>query len=214
MSSSEFPADLRNLIKSSKYVHVATCSIDHVPSISLMNYAYLTNDQLYKPQNREQVDAISRDNVLGNNNDNNGYIIFATFDDTEKIENIKHNPVVSLLFHDWITANNLSLRKGSASEVVIDESGIVKCDYPHNNRVAYVLNDLSQDELGQISATVKGHADIVEPDTEESQYYMRILLGTNPDADIFILAENAVIVKVKMFYAKVSDNENNVDIIA
>lgn len=200
MSTGEFPGELRNLIKSSKYVHVATCSVDHVPSISLMNYAYLTNDQLYAPQTRED-------------SDNNGYIIFATFDDTEKIENIRHNPVVSLLFHDWITANNLSLRKGSTSGAVMNEHGAIKSTYSHNNRIANVLNDLSQDELSQISATIKGHAEIVPPDTEESQYYMQILLGTNPDADIFILAENAVIVKVQMFYAKISDNENNVDII-
>ncbi|KAL3230849.1 Uncharacterized protein RNJ44_01298 [Nakaseomyces bracarensis] len=211
MATSEFPAELRNLIKSSKYVHVATCSRDHVPSISLMNYAYLTNEQLYHRQPNEVNELPSTLDKA--NDDNNGYIIFATFDDTEKIENIRHNPVVSLLFHDWITANNLSIRKGSTSGITVDDSGAVKSCYPHNNNVANVLDGLNQYELGQISATVRGYANIIIPDTEESHYYMQVLLGTNPDADIFILAENAVIVKVRMIYAKVSDNENNVDII-
>ncbi|CAG59741.1 uncharacterized protein GVI51_H00099 [Nakaseomyces glabratus] len=205
--SKKFPDDLIALIRSSKYVHVATCSKYCEPSVSLMNYVYLEKPQLFS----EFFCADLKGAYEDSDGIDNGYIIFATFDETEKIGNIRENPKVSLLFHDWISANNLSLRKGNP---LLNSSGSIEFSpqYSHGNRISNVLNNLEDNELNQMSATITGHARIVDCDSDESTYYMRLLLGANPDADIFILAENAVIVIVKMLDAKVSDNENNVGI--
>lgn len=71
------------------------------------------------------------------------------------------------------------------------------------------MHELNQAELNQMSANIKGHAKIVNPATEESKFYKQLLLKTNPDAEVFILGDNTVIVKVKIESAKVTDSENN-----
>ncbi|CCD24328.1 pyridoxamine 5'-phosphate oxidase family protein NDAI_0D00140 [Naumovozyma dairenensis CBS 421] len=155
-----FPKQLLDLIKTSKYVHVATSSIDGIPSVSLMNYIYVPREKNYSP-----------------NIDDKDYIILATFDDTEKYENIVNNPRISLLFHDWITANNLSLRKTSISNLQASME-------PPSDRLNNLLEDLNQDELNQMSATIKGFAEVLDPESNESLFYRRLLLAANPDADI------------------------------
>lgn len=57
---------------------------------------------------------------------------------------------------------------------------------------------MNQSELNQVSATINGIADIVNPNSEESTYYRRLLLTANPDADIFILGEDTAIIKVNI----------------
>lgn len=199
----KFPGHLIHLIKTSKYVHVGTCSKDSVPSVSLMNYSY-----------------IPRDKTFDQENDKNDYIIFATNKDSEKYHNMVANPPVSLLFHDWITANNLSVRKASLSQTPTPDPASTQLNpasgtgggaipNSHPSKLLNLLHELNQAELNQMSANIKGHAKIVDPATEESKFYKQLLLKTNPDAEVFILGDNTVIVKVKIESAKVTDSENN-----
>ncbi|CCD26920.1 pyridoxal 5'-phosphate synthase NDAI_0J00280 [Naumovozyma dairenensis CBS 421] len=197
----EFPDHLLSLIKTSKYVHVATSSKDCVPSVSLMNYTYIPKEKSYKDDKSE-----------------NAYIIFATLDNTEKYDNMLTNPTVSLLFHDWITANSISVRKTelsrsgtpTQSDVATPKEGpIVKSTPSHPSKLLNLLQELNQSELNQMSATIRGHATTIQPNSDESNYYKSLLLKTNPDAGVFILAENTVIVKVKIESAKVTDSENH-----
>lgn len=198
----KFPDHLINLIKTSKYVHLATASKDCIPSVSLMNYTYVPSDKTFQKD------------------DNSDYIIFATFDNTEKYVNILTNPTVSLLFHDWITANSLSAKKRTLSQVgtprdspVSDKpSPLTDSTPPHPSKLLNLLQQLNQSELNEMSATIKGHAIPIERGSEESNYYKNLLLKTNPDAEVFILGENTVIVKVRIESAKVTDSENNTSI--
>lgn len=192
-----FPPHLIELIKTSKYVHVATCSKDCIPSVSLMNYTYVPGSKAYSPEDRS-----------------NDYIIFATLDDTEKYENILVNPTVSLLFHDWITAKNLSVRKHSLSHTPTPEptSQADSSSSAHPSKLLNLLQELNQAELFQMSATIRGEGIVIDPNSEESKHYKDLLLRTNPDAHVFILSDKTVIVKVKIESAKVTDTENNTSI--
>ncbi|QLG72253.1 hypothetical protein HG535_0C06080 [Zygotorulaspora mrakii] len=193
----QFPQHLLDLVKTSKYVHVATCSTDCIPSVSLMNYIYVPGERSFAPEDRSC-----------------DYIVFATLNNTEKYQNIISNPIVSLLFHDWITAKNLSLKKRSLSkssasdqEEVAEGSGT-----SHSSKLLNLLQELNQSELFQMSATIRGHAAVIAPNSEESSHYKKLLLRTNPDAHVFIEDAKTVIIKVKIQSAKVTDSENNTSI--
>ncbi|CAB4253920.1 similar to Saccharomyces cerevisiae YPR172W Protein of unknown function, transcriptionally activated by Yrm1p along with genes involved in multidrug resistance [Maudiozyma barnettii] len=203
MSCTEkFPNHLINLIKTSKYVHLATASTDCVPSVSLMNYTYIPADKTFR-SSPDQKDC---------------FIIFATFNNTEKYINILSNPTVSLLFHDWVTANNLSVKKNSLSRSGTpmqekESTPSATASAPqHPSKLLNLLQQLNQAELNEMSATIRGEAMPIDPGSEESLYYKDILLKTNPDAKVFIDSDKTVIVKVKIESAKVTDNENNTNI--
>ncbi|QHS75151.1 pyridoxal 5'-phosphate synthase SPAR_L04590 [Saccharomyces paradoxus] len=191
----QIPKDLLRLIKSSKYVHVATCSSNCVPSVSLMHYIFISSTETFH-KHEHSIDI-----------DRNDYIIFTVFEKSVTFSNVMSNPNVALLFHDWITAKNLTLRKKSVHDN--DDCSLVESE---STKLNNFLRDLNQSELNQVSATVNGIADIVDPDCEESTYYRRLLLTANPDADIFILGEETAIIKVKIQKIKVSDMENNTSI--
>ncbi|KAG0657937.1 hypothetical protein C6P45_002309 [Maudiozyma exigua] len=203
MSCTEkFPHHLIELIKTSKYVHLATASTDCIPSVSLMNYTYIPADKTFKNDSAEK----------------DCYIIFATFNNTEKYINILSNPTVSMLFHDWVTASNLSVKKNSLSRPATPmqegsaTAGPISSAPPHPSKLLNLLQQLNQAELNEMSATIRGHAIPIEPGSQESNYYKDILLKTNPDAKVFIDSDKTVIVKVKIESAKVTDNENNTSI--
>lgn len=174
------PKQLLHLIKSSKYVHIATCGNDCAPSASLMNYIYVPPESTYGTK------------------DHDDYIVFATSEDTDKFMNILTNPTVALLFHDWVAANNLSIRKHSING--LNNS---------NKKLENLFDELDDSELNQISATIKGKAEFINPLGPESKYYKNLLLRANPDADIFINGVNTILVKVKMMSAKITDSDNN-----
>lgn len=95
----QIPKDLLRLIKSSKYVHVATCSSNCIPSVSLMHYIFVSSaETFHKHEYSIEIDC-------------NNYIIFTVFEKSVTFRNVMSNPNVALLFHDWITAKNLTLRK-------------------------------------------------------------------------------------------------------
>ncbi|CAL9734509.1 hypothetical protein MOSE0_F00826 [Monosporozyma servazzii] len=196
----KFPEHLIKLIKTSKYVHLATASRDCIPSVSLMNYTYVPAGQTFQKD------------------DNCDYIIFATFDNTEKYINILANPVVSLLFHDWITANSLSAKKRTLSqastprEPASQVSPLTDSTPEHPSKLLNLLQQMNQAELNEMSATIRGHAIPIERDSDESNYYKHLLLKTNPDAEVFILGNNTMIIKVKIESAKVTDSENNTSV--
>lgn len=190
----QIPNDLLQLIKLSKYVHVATCSSKCIPSVSLMHYIFVSSAETFHKHE------------YGIDSDRNDYIIFTVFEKSVKFRNVIENPNVALLFHDWITAKNLTLRKKS----IHDEN--CSSGQAGSTKLNDFLRDLNQNELNQVSATVNGIADIVDPDSEESTYYRRLLLKANPDADIFILGEDTAIIKVKIHKIKVSDIENNTSV--
>lgn len=95
----KIPDSVTNLIKSTRYVHLATC-LDNTPHISLMNYTY------YKDGEED-------------------LIIISTPKGTTKYKNMIGNPQVSLLIHDWISAKTTDesgspKRRNSLYELLMD----------------------------------------------------------------------------------------------
>lgn len=186
MENVELPEHLISLLKTSKYVHLATCSKDCMPNVSLMNYTYVPPHKAFKEENSKKH-----------------FVIFATSRKTQKYKNIVTNPNVSLLIHDWVTAKKLSLRKNSSSE-----SSLAKTPEEHPSRLLNLLQELNQAELSQMSATLCGIATVIEPTSEESKHYQQQLLANNPDASCYITGADIVIIKVEILNAKISDSEN------
>lgn len=141
--------------------------------------------------------------------DDNDYIVFATLTDTEKYRNISTNPKVSLLFHDWVTAKSLSVRKHSLSQSPTPDQPE---EGEHPSKLLNLLQELNQAELFQMSANLRGQATVISASSTESKYYKDLLLKANPDAHVFIQADNTVVVKVQIESAKVSDAENNTSV--
>lgn len=146
MSSSSLPQHVINLLKSTKYVHLATCK-DNIPHVSLMNYTFL--------QNKEDTEDI---------------IIITTPKCTTKYDYMKHNPNVSLLVHDWMSTqatvdeqgegtnkrrNSLyefltNLNKCEISRISVMMYGIAEEILPLSNEYSFLkslhLNNASLDE--------------------------------------------------------------------
>lgn len=189
----KYPPNLVELIKTSKFVHLATCSNDLVPSLALMNYLYIPKELSYYQDS--------------------DYIIFATMENTVKYDNILGNPNISLLFHDWISVNNSIMNK---QNVTNRNSGDCAIDDQDNNvtgqvSLDYILNKYPIDDIhDQMSATIKGEAEIVSPLSKESAYYKRLLLEGNPEAEVFILGNKTSVIKVKMLSCKIVDINNNI----
>lgn len=184
-SINKYPPNIIELIKTSKFVHVATCSNDSVPSLSLMNYLYVPKELSFTHDS--------------------DYIIFATMEDTVKYNNLLGNPKLSLLFHDWISVNNSIINKQ-----IITTGNIFK---DNERNLNHIINRYPIDDIhDQMSATVKGESEIVTPMTRESSYYKDLLLKGNPEAEVFILGTKTAIIKVKMLSCKVVDINNNINI--
>ncbi|CAL9734023.1 hypothetical protein MOSE0_D02806 [Monosporozyma servazzii] len=180
-SIDNYPPNLVELIKTSKFVHLATCSNDLTPSLALMNYLYIPKDLSYFHDD--------------------DYIIFATEEDTVKYDNILGNPNISLLFHDWISVNNSMINK----QIITNSNNDTQTNLNHIvNRYPIVnIHD-------QMSATIKGEAEILSAQTKESNYYKKLLLKGNPEGEVFILGNTTTVVKVKMLSCKVVDINNNI----
>ncbi|SCU91140.1 LAMI_0E04874g1_1 [Lachancea mirantina] len=193
------PEHVLSLLKTSKYLHLATCSKPEcIPSVSLMNYTYIPPHKVYN----------SHDETAEEYQKEEHYIILGTQKDTAKYANIQQNPEVSVLIHDWVTAKKLSLRKNSQSNTPTPEpTGIQNADHP--SRLLNLLQELNQSELSQMSATLRGYAESIDPTSQESKYYEAELLKTNPDVSVYIEGKNFALVKVRLENAKVSDSENH-----
>lgn len=90
------PENVINLLKSTRFVHLATSHND-VPHVSLMNYTYYKNGDTHE-------------------------VIISTPKTTTKYENMVHNPKVAILVHDWMSVKSkddqLSGRRNSLYEML------------------------------------------------------------------------------------------------
>ncbi|CAK7894669.1 hypothetical protein CAAN1_02S03994 [[Candida] anglica] len=89
MPSELLPDSVTTLLKSSRFVHLATC-LNNIPHVSLMNYTY------YRDSNGD-------------------YIIITTPQKTTKYNNMVLNPNVSILVHDWVSAKSNTSGEDSTS---------------------------------------------------------------------------------------------------
>jgi len=162
-----FPSSVDELLKNNNLLHLAT-SKDDVPSVSLMSFSYV-----------EPTDSRP------------ATIILSSPPGTQKVSNIKANPKVSVLIHDWTSQRHASDAAARGHAV---------------GNLSQYLEKINQSQLGQTSVTLYGHARI--PMGEEAEYFRAKHLEANPDSACFI--KDADIVLVVPHTAKVADSNNNV----
>ncbi len=87
MTNGPLPQRVSELLKASKFLHLATCSND-VPHVSLMNFTFI------EPSQQDCALLQSNKNML----------LVTTPKDTKKFQNLQKNDKVSILIHDWVTS--------------------------------------------------------------------------------------------------------------
>lgn len=153
------PAPVAELIEHNTLLHLAT-SKDDEPSVSLMNFSYIPPTELAPAT-----------------------IVLSSKPQTTKVANIKANPRVALLIHDW--TNRTEKQSHGLSEI---------------------LHNLNQAQVGRTSVTLYGSARI--PHGEEAEYYRAQHLAKNPNAECFI--RNAEIILVVPHRARLADFKDHV----
>lgn len=168
------PPIASELLRNNNLLHLGT-SKDDLPSVSLMSFSYIPPTDSAPPT-----------------------IILSSEPNTQKIINIKANPNVSLLIHDWTSHQN------SRNETIANDSAL---NVPKSSKnISQFLEKLNQAQLSQTSVTLYGHARI--PAGEEADYFRERHLQSNPERACFI--KNADIVLVVPHQVKVADSENHV----
>lgn len=168
----KLPDNVTSLLKSTRFVHLATC-LNDIPHVTLMNYTYYHKDQ---------VDMI----------------ILTTPKDSIKYENMINNPNVSLLVHDWISAQ--------ASE---------KPQGERRNSLYELLANLNKNEISRVSVMLTGKAEYVDHDSESHEFYISLHQNNSKidqvQAENYIkCADNALFV-IKIDSCKVTDTNNKVE---
>ncbi|CDK29137.1 unnamed protein product [Kuraishia capsulata CBS 1993] len=198
-SEGPFPESVLSLLKKARFVHLATCK-DGFPHVSLMNYTYI---------NAHDAFGASPHPIIA----------LSTHTGTQKYENIYSNPHVSLLVHDWVTANSIYKEAIDEEEEEQEEqeepgshnssrNGSISSTAP--SKLLQMLQGLNQNELSSVSATLAGEATILLQPSEEKAYYKRKMLHANPDAKLYIDGDDVAIILVSLTKSRVADIQNNV----
>lgn len=132
-----------------KQLHLGTCT-NNIPTVSLMNYTYLPSSQFTQSPT----------------------IIMTTNPASKKMANLRSNPNVSLLVHDWV-----SHRPPTTTQRRL--SGGTNSVSPTRSSLASLLLNLNTSAMSSISATINGSARLVQPGTDEEQFYRAAHLENN-----------------------------------
>lgn len=179
MPFQQLPSSVSNLLKSAKYLHLATATTRGVPEVTLMNYHYLPGHELPTVNDNSEK------------NEEKNYILLSSEKSVQYI-NILQNPNVSLLLHDWTVAKTLN--KSTENDTTSDLFNLLK--------------NLNQSELSKVSATLTGKASVVT-DAKDLKFYRDILLRENPEARVYIEGDNNAIILVEITKFKICDYQNN-----
>ncbi|ELR07133.1 hypothetical protein GMDG_02402 [Pseudogymnoascus destructans 20631-21] len=139
--SSALPDEVIQCLRNARFLHLATCTTDLHPHVSLMNYTYLASTP-FSPS---------------------PIIIMTTNPSSRKMHNLLSNPHVSLLVHDWVSHRPLP----TASTTISPEP---EQPAAHRSSLATLLQNLNSSALSSISASINGDARVVEGGTEEEKW--------------------------------------------
>ncbi|KAF3768613.1 hypothetical protein M406DRAFT_344719 [Cryphonectria parasitica EP155] len=152
--TTSLPPDVVQCLENARFLHLATCT-DNIPTVSLMNYTYLPSS------------AFSSSPV----------IIMTTNPASRKMANLRTNPHVSLLVHDWVSHRppTTSSRRLSSSS---GGGGSPPAAHRPSSLASLLLN-LNTSAMSSISATINGSARLVDPGTDEERFYRGVHLDNN-----------------------------------
>jgi len=125
-------------------------------------------------------------------------IILTVQSATKKTLNLRANPRVSLLVHDWVS-HRASFSDAPASE-----------DRPPQSSLASLLSNLNSASLSSISATLFGYAHVVESGSEGEKYYRKVHIDNCIGAGesmCYLEGADARIVVVTISWARVADHK-------
>ncbi|KFX94422.1 hypothetical protein O988_06310, partial [Pseudogymnoascus sp. VKM F-3808] len=148
--SSALPDEVIQCLRNARFLHLATCTTDLHPHVSLMNYTYLASTPFSPTPS----------------------IIMTTNPSSRKTHNLLSNPHVSLLVHDWVSHRPLP----TASTTTSPEP---EAPAQHRSSLATLLQNLNSSALSSISASINGDARVVESGTEEEKYLRDAHLRNN-----------------------------------
>ncbi|OBT77713.1 hypothetical protein VF21_03824 [Pseudogymnoascus sp. 05NY08] len=151
--SSALPDEVIQCLRNARFLHLATCTTDLHPNVSLMNYTYLASTP-FSPSPT---------------------IIMTTNPSSRKTHNLLSNPHVSLLVHDWVSHRPLP----TASTTSTSTSPEPEQPTAHRSSLATLLQNLNSSALSSISASINGDARIVDSGTEEENWLREAHLRNN-----------------------------------
>ncbi|KAM5431584.1 hypothetical protein McanMca71_004818 [Microsporum canis] len=135
------PQEVVSCLKNSRFLHLATCDGLN-PHISLMSYTFLPSTPF---------------------NPTTPTIIMTTNPSSKKTLNLRSNPRVSLLVHDWVshrppTRNRDAGRDGSPPPAATQSS------------LAALLLNINTSAMSSISTTIIGEARVLDTGSEEEKW--------------------------------------------
>ena len=123
-------------------------------------------------------------------------IILTVQPSTRKTLNLRNNPRVSLLVHDWVS------HRASISS---------NPDQPPQSSLASLLTNLNSASLSSISATLFGYAHLIPTGSEAELYYRKIHTENCVDAagesKCYLEGDDVRIVAVTISWTRVADHK-------
>jgi len=163
LTGTTLPPEVTQCLKNARYLHLATIArpltpddpSPPAPHVSLMNYTFLPsyswNNSLPQP-----------------------VILMTTNTQSLKTQNLRHNPRVSLLVHDWS-----SHRPPTAAPATSDNRSTSPPASARPSSLASLLLNLNTSALSSISTTVSGEARFLDSGSEEEQWCKEAHLANN-----------------------------------
>lgn len=162
--STTLPPEVTQCLRSARFLHLATIAAPPsnaspsdlpTPHVSLMNYTFLPsyswNDSIPEP-----------------------VILMTTNTQSLKTQNLRHNPRVSLLVHDWS-----SHRPPTATNIGHDARSGSPPAGTRGSSLASLLLNLNTSALSSISTTISGEARFLDSGSEEEKWCKEMHLANN-----------------------------------
>lgn len=159
LTSTTLPQEVTQCLKNARYLHLATIARPVTPSdplaphVSLMNYTFLPR-------------------YSWNNSTPEPVILMTTNTQSLKTQNLRHNPRVSLLVHDWS-----SHRPPTAATSTENRGGSPPA--ARGSSLASLLLNLNTSALSSISTTISGEARFIDSGSEEEKWCKEAHLANN-----------------------------------
>ncbi|KAF3901800.1 hypothetical protein AA313_de0205755 [Arthrobotrys entomopaga] len=217
----QLPPEVLSCLNNARFLHLATCNSTLRPHIALMNYTYIPPTKTFPSSTLPTVLSPPGPGVI--------IMLLAT---SKKLTNIKENPQVSLLVHDWVSQRTpLAASSASAASAAAPSATAAStmtggagagAGGGRNSSVsmaplsplAQFLQNLNSSELQSYSHTIRGVARVVECGGEEETYYRRIHRDANmfEDAKCYVEGEEgSVVVVVEVEGGKIADWKGKVE---
>ncbi|KAF4548522.1 Pyridoxamine 5'-phosphate oxidase-like protein 4 [Elsinoe fawcettii] len=160
--SDSLPESVSSCLQNARYLHLATC-VDLKPHVSLMNYTYLPSHPFTSSTNDLPRGPI---------------IIMTTNPSSRKTLNLLSNPNVSLLVHDWVSSRPPAPNPRSSPPPQSDRPSTSGREGGRSS-LATLLMGMNTSEMGSISATINGTAQVLQRNSEAEKWCKKQHLAYN-----------------------------------